>query len=392
LTTKDPTLQDDKERGPVPGRPISGQGLAAATATLARALKESGSRVGLKGLLDALRAAALVGVESEQDLRFALKANLVASQDEAEIFDRLFDRIFLRGEAEKGPRGIAPEAAGLGASCLIPETGREEPEGTLPLSPSSPAEVLFQRDLRHLAEGEAEPALAVLDSLLAGMLTRPSRRLKPGGRRGRVDFRRSWRQSISLGGEIFSLPRLKPRIKNRRLVLMLDVSGSMEIHTRFLLHFARLWLKARPGQVEVFAFSTRLRRLTGLLADRSLEAALGEIGRVMPEWAGGTRIGQAVQELLTGPGRGAVNSSTVVAVVSDGWDRGDIPFLKRQMERLSFRARRVVWLNPLLATPGYEPLCAGMAAALPHVDRFLPAHSVESLIQAAETFKEMLVQ
>jgi uncharacterized protein with von Willebrand factor type A (vWA) domain len=166
----------------------------------------------------------------------------------------------------------------------------------------------------------------------------------------------------------------------------------MTAHTRFMLLFARLWLKARPRLVEVFAFSTRLRRLTPLLRDRTWEQSLAEIGRLMPEWSGGTRIGRALNQLLSGRGRGVVGPASLVTLVSDGWDRGDTGLLHRQMARLARKAWRVVWLNPLLGSPGYEPLCAGMKAALEHLDLFLPAHSTESLVAASRMMEDELTR
>jgi len=381
------------DTAPIPSgrrRPAPGQGLVAATAALSRALQESGIKVGLRGLLDALRAAALVGPESGPDLRRALAANLVASPQEEQIFNRLFDRLFLglEEEPQEPETGPGPQLKPQPLSLVKP-AGQDD-DLSAALTPYSPEEVLAHKDLRQMSQAEIDQVFQLLAQRLAQLLVRPSRRFRPRGRRARIDFRRTWRQSLPLGGEILRLAHARRRIKLRRLIFLLDVSGSMENHTRSLLLFARAWLKARPGKVEVLAFSTRLKRLTPLLADLPWPSALDKIGRLMPEWSGGTRIGQALKELLAGFGRGLVGPSSLVVVASDGWDRGQIDLLKRQMARLKRRARRVIWLNPLMGAPDYEPLCAGMRAALPHLDRLLPAHSLDSLVKASDVLQEAL--
>jgi len=371
------------------GRPAAGRGLVRASLALAEGLRRDGVAVGLDRVLDGLRSMALVGPNSSADLRRALACNLVASPEEEALFDRLFDRLFLGREAEwSGPDQARPRTASLGWSLGLVETA-ETPRDRA--APYSPEEVLGRRDLRRLVGQEADRALALLEERLAELLSRPSRRRRPGGRRGRLDFRRTWRLSLSAGGEIVRLAHSRPRTRRRRLVLLLDVSGSMDAHARFLLLFARSWLRAMPGRVEVFAFSTGLKRLTPLLARPSLEAALDEISRLMPEWSGGTRIGASLAQLNLGPWRGLLGSSTVAVIYSDGWDRGDIPLLGRQMARLARAVRAVVWLNPLAGCPDYQPLCAGMRSALPHLDRLLPAHDVASLIDGSRLVEEMLV-
>ncbi|MBW2617897.1 MAG: VWA domain-containing protein, partial [Deltaproteobacteria bacterium] len=328
-----------------PPQQASGRGLVRAVIVLSQALRARGVGVGLASVLDALKAAELVGPASPQDLRQALAAALTATPAEREVFDDLFDRFFF---------GLGREEAGRG----------EEERAKEGFTPYSPVEVLAARDLRRLVGQEAERATALLDERLAALLARPSRRLRPGPKGRRLDFRRTWRRSLSGGGEIIDLAWARRRERRRRLILLLDVSGSMDPHACFLIAFARAWLAALPGRVEVMAFSTRLKRLTPLLAGRPLQKALEVISRFMPEWSGGTRIGACLAELLAGPDRGLVSSSSVAAILSDGWDQGDIPLLERQMARLSGRARRVVWLNPLAGSPGYEPLCSGMQARL----------------------------
>jgi len=370
----------------------AGEGLARAVIGLAGELRGRGVRTGSKGVMDGLRSALAVGPGSAADLRRALAANLVHSPEEEEIFNRLFD-LHLLGRGESGERepsvlpGRGPEQVAL---SLVRRAGPEEAGQGPRLSPYSPVEVLGRRDLRAIGPDEIGPHETLLAERMEALLTHPSRRRRPGQRKRRVDFRRTFRRSLDSGGEILKLAHSGPKPKRRRLILLLDVSGSMTAHTRFMLLFARTWLKARPRRVEVFAFSTRLRRLTPLLRDRTWDQSLAEIGRLMPEWSGGTRIGRALAQLLSGQGRGVVGPTSLVTLVSDGWDRGDTDLLQRQMARLARRAWRVVWLNPLLGSPGYEPLCAGMKAALRHLDLFLPAHSLDSLVEAGRIMEAEL--
>ncbi len=365
--------------------PPSGQGLLGSVTALAHGLRARGVRLGQKSVMDGLRAAALVGPERSEDLREALKANLTVSQEEVEVFEALFETLFLgrsgpgEEEASATVPSLTPEPASL--RLIGPALGEERRRA---VSPYSPLEVLAGKNLRDLGEGEFGRAEEYLTLRLENFLKRKSRRRRPG-EGPRVDFRRTWRRSVSLGGEIMELAKTRRRIKERELVILLDVSGSMNAHTRFMLYLARIWLKARPGKVQVYAFSTRLRKLTRLLADRSWESVLGEVGRLMPEWSGGTRIGTALSSLMSGHGRAHVGPRSVVVLISDGWDRGDIDLLERQMRRLKRRVRRLIWLNPLLGSPGYEPICAGMSAALKNLDLFLPVRTAADLAAAGRT-------
>lgn len=365
---------------------LSGQGLVPATLALTCALRRAGVPVGLGGAIDALRSAALIGPGRADDLARVLAANLAATHQERELIFRLFGSLFLgqtEPEPESLPLGRDRVESGLGLA-----SGQSRAEES-PVSPYSPVEVVSSTDLSKLADHDLDRAVALLSRRLESWLWRRSRRRRPGGRQ-RMDFRRTIRRSLAVGGEPIRLIRTRPRLRKRRLVLILDVSGSMDIRARFMIAFAKAWLTSRPGRVEVFAFSTRLVRLTGHLADRPLSAGLREIGRLMPEWSGGTRIGQALQTLLTGPHRGLVGSAAAAAVFSDGWDRGDVDLLARQMAALRRRTGRVLWLNPLMGHPAYQPSCAGMTAALPHVDQLIPAHSVDALLEAGRAIDEIL--
>lgn len=366
--------------------PPSGQGLAGSVASLAHGLRARGVSIGQKAVLDSLRAVALVGPGDPEDLKLALAANLTASREEESVFEELFQVLF-QGRGSFIPpeesQGRAPSPTPAPAPLGL--VSRQRPrERQRPFNPYSPLEVLTAKSLKDLKEDEFGAVEALLSQRLEEILKRKSRRRRPG-QGSRVDFRRTIRGSIALGGEIMELARTRPRIKERELILLLDVSGSMDAHTRFMLLLSRLWLKARPGKVQALAFSTRLRRLTRILADRPWEAALEELTGLMPEWSGGTRIGASLAQLQSGRGKVHVGPLSVVVIISDGWDRGDIELLERQMQRLRRKAHRVIWFNPLLGSPGYEPVCAGMSAALENLDLFLPVRTTADLIDAGRT-------
>jgi hypothetical protein len=210
---------------------------------------------------------------------------------------------------------------------------------------------------------------------------RRSRRWQ-AGRGPAVDLRSALKRSVRSGGELMALPARRRRLRPRPLVLVCDVSGSMERYSRMLIHFAHA-VARRHGRVEVFLFSTALTRVTRDLRARQVNAAAGAVARAVPDWASGTRIGAALRDLHRQWGSRVLGRGAVVLLVSDGWDRGDPLELARQMARLRRRASRVIWLNPLIGTPDYAPLTRGLRAALPFVDDFLPARTLRDVADLA---------
>jgi uncharacterized protein with von Willebrand factor type A (vWA) domain len=198
-----------------------------------------------------------------------------------------------------------------------------------------------------------------------------------------LDLRRTLRQNLRFGGEILQLA-LKTRKQRRRpLVLLCDISGSMERYSRVLLQFIYV-VTSRLDRVESFVFSTRLTRITRQLRSRDVDQALEEASALVIDWAGGTRIGEALKSFNYTWARRVLGQGAVVMIISDGWDRGDIDLLAHEMDRLQRSCHRLIWLNPLLGDTDYQPLVRGIQAALPHVDDFLPVHNLNSLEQLAE--------
>jgi uncharacterized protein with von Willebrand factor type A (vWA) domain len=200
----------------------------------------------------------------------------------------------------------------------------------------------------------------------------------PARGRGIPDLRRSLRRVLATGGEMLSLARRERPVETPRLVVLCDTSGSMDGHTRFLLAFVRA-LKRVAGRTEVFAFNTELTRITGWLSAGQQRTMLSRLAEAVPDWSGGTRIGESLDAFASRHLDELVDARTVVIVFSDGLERGDPELLARALRRIRARARRVIWLNPLLSDPRYEPTARGMAAALPLVDRLAPVHDMESL-------------
>jgi uncharacterized protein with von Willebrand factor type A (vWA) domain len=247
----------------------------------------------------------------------------------------------------------------------------------------SRAEVLGARDFAQCTDDELDELYDLIMRMRIGGSLRPCRRRRPSARRGRPDLRRTVREALRTGGEPMCRVFTEAGDRPRRLVLLLDVSGSMEPYARALVRFVHAAMVGRRD-VEAFALGTRLTRLTRELSTRDPDAALSAAALTVTDWSGGTRLGDGLKEFNDSWGvRGMARGATIV-VLSDGWDRGEPELMEEQMARLARVTHQVVWVNPLKASPGYEPLARGMAAALPHVDRFLEGHSLNSLKALAE--------
>jgi hypothetical protein len=261
---------------------------------------------------------------------------------------------------------MAPGRDGEGAE---PDGGEEPGYSSEPLLRKKPFDRCDERDLAAMER--------IVVRLAARLATRRSRRLVPAAA-GRPDVRRSLRRALATDGELLSLARRAHPVETPRLVVLCDTSGSMDAHARFLLAFVRA-LKRVAKRTEVFAFNTELVRITRWLSAGRQGAVLERLAAAVPDWSGGTRIGESLDAFVVRHLAALVDARTVVVILSDGLDRGDPALLAGAMRRIHDRAARVIWLNPLLADPRYEPTARGMAAALPFVDRLAPAHDLETL-------------
>jgi uncharacterized protein with von Willebrand factor type A (vWA) domain len=320
--------------------------------------------------------------------RLALRAALCARREDVAAFEDVWAAWLAEHTSAESP--LADPAAQM----VLPHVGVPgDPGDTTPGPPVprpaawSEVELLRDRDFSQMSDAERAAARRLLARLARRGPTRRSRRMRPSARRGgRPDHRRTMRASLRHGGEPVHRRWHAPDERERPLVLVLDVSGSMAPYARMLLHYVHAAVAARR-RVEAFAFGTRLTRITRELRGRDPEPALSRASAAAGDWSGGTRIGDALAALNREHG-GRVGRGAVVVILSDGWDRGDPERLAGEMARLSRTAHRLVWLNPLKADPRYEPLARGMAAALPYVDDFLSGHSVASLEELAEALEE----
>jgi uncharacterized protein with von Willebrand factor type A (vWA) domain len=251
----------------------------------------------------------------------------------------------------------------------------------------SETEVLKQKRFDQMSEAELEAARKLLYGLVWNPPQRRTRRLKASGKE-QLDLRKSFRRALKHQGELVVLEQRSRKHKPRPIVALADVSGSMERYARMLLHFLHAFSleQTRQGvrQVESFTFGTRLTRITHTLKKRSVDAALLEVGQQVKDWTGGTRIGACLHSFNQSWARRVLGRGAIVLVISDGWDQGEPELLAFEMERLQKSCHRLIWLNPLLGTPGYQPLTRGLVAAMPFIDDFLPVHNLNSL--------EMLVE
>ncbi|HEU0198920.1 MAG TPA: VWA domain-containing protein, partial [Burkholderiaceae bacterium] len=252
----------------------------------------------------------------------------------------------------------------------------ETPSGQTP--GYTPEALLRRKSFDEIAAHEVAALERLLARLALRLATRRSRRLVPTRARGTIDLRRSFRAALATEGEFIRLARRMRSLDEPRLVFLYDTSGSMDPHTRFHLAFA-FALRRVIGRVEIFAFNTVLTRVTTAVTPLKTARSLADLAAAVPDWSGGTRIGACLAEFMTAYADALVRSDTSIVIVSDGLDRGDPAVLANALSALHGRACSIFWLNPLLGDARYRPLADGMAAALPHIDYFGPAHNVEAL-------------
>ena len=362
-------------------------------------LRASGLPVTTPELMDAVRALELVDLMDRDEVYRALRTVLVSRMEEQPAFDRCFEA-FWRFQAEEGQgleglvsmvqptlpeneHGGNPPEAGQDKQAQIAlddwEEGEEADDEPLEVPGLSNREVLMERDFSTFPAEQLDEVARLTVLIAKRLARRMSRRRKPTRRGGIVDLRRSMRANL-MKGEIIELRRRSRRRRKVRLVLLCDVSGSMDLYSRFLLQFLYA-LQNLFGRVETFTFATRLTRVSDLLRGPSYKRVLRRLTEVR-DWSGGTRIGEAIRDFNQEWGR-LVDRRTIVLILSDGWDTGEPDVLAQEMLTLKRRAGRVLWLNPLLGNPSYEPLTRGMAAALPLVDHFAAAHNLSSLRELA---------
>ena len=362
---------------------MAGDALVRHVVTFGRVLREVGLEVGPGRVADALRSLDAVDLERQEDVYFSLRQTLVSRHDELDLFDRAFRAWFLRAPVLPPVRTQqqteAQQRIGESLADRRRGDGEEDDSGEEPLElGASGHELLRDKDFAQMSPDEYRRVRRLIALIARRRPKRTSRRRYADPSGDRLDLRRLIRHSLRTGGDPVDRPFRARKDVPRKLVVLCDVSGSMDAYARALLLFLHAAVGSGPG-VEAFAFGTRLSRLTPELGTRDPEAALEKCTEAVTDWGSGTRIGASLKEFNDIYGRRALSRGAVVVIVSDGWERQDPELVGREMARLARAAYAVVWVNPLKGNPDYQPLAGGMRAALPFVDRFLPGHNLRSL-------------
>jgi uncharacterized protein len=358
-----------------------------AAVAFGRLLRRAGLNTGTDRVVEFARALGELDAARREDVYWAGRITLCSRREDLELYDKAF-RVFWEGV--EGQKAFRPPKTYF--SISVTDDSVQPPKKSAEKNEKgeeavrlrySPVDVLRTKDFAlYTAEEFAELHKLLADLSLSGALRR-SRRLESAPR-GRHDPRRTLRDALRTGGEPMRHRYRRTRNQPRRVVLLCDISGSMSPYSRALLRFMHAGVVSGEP-LEAFVLGTRLTRLTRVLATRDPDQALKSATGAVRDWSGGTRLGDTLKEFVDRWGQRGMARGAVVVILSDGWDRGDVEVLAEQMMRLSRLAHKVIWVNPLKAAPGYQPLARGMAAALPYVDVFLSGHNFESLEELACT-------
>jgi len=378
--------------------------------TFGRILREAGLEVGPGRMQDALLGLAAVDLANRDDVYWALRCTIVSRRDDIEVFDAAFAAFWERApriELQQRPIDLGVDMPEDNQKDDSPESveahamGREMRDGTdsdeqgddddkeeTAAAVWSADEQLRDRDFARYGPEELRRARALVARVARVAPRRRSLRRQPANSGRTFDPRRTLREAMRTGGVPIERAWREPKLVPRKIVYLVDVSGSMEPYARAMVMFLQAAVRA-GRHVEAFTFGTRLTRLTPHLAGRDPDRALANAARAVPDWAGGTRIGENLKAFNDVWGRRGTTRGAIVVIASDGWERGDPTLLANEMKRLHLAAHRIVWTNPLAGGEGYRPLVAGMQAALPYVDDFLPGHNLRALEALAEVLEEI---
>jgi uncharacterized protein len=398
------------------GHAVDGRRLLNEAVGFGRALRAAGLHIDLAAAMDYARALPLVDMGEREQVRAAGEAVFIRRRDDRDIYDVVFDRWWRQrarrpgdfaapplprpGDQDEGDEAsgqaqpqagderteASPDEGGVPIPSAGDDTGEEaEIEGVI-VAPDaySRGELLRHREFDRMTPAELREAERLVDLLIPRLEQRRTRRYELHAHGRRLAPRAMFRRNLGTGGQMLTWVWRRPIKEPRSLVVLCDISGSMERHSRLLLRFVQALAAASEVRTESFVFGTRLTRVTRLLRDKDRDRALARVADTVNDWAGGTRIGDSFRTFNQKWARRALRTSGVVIVVSDGWDRGDPAVVAAETARLRRNCHRLVWLNPLAGTPGYQPLAGGMRAAFPYIDDFLPAGTVASLERLGE--------
>ncbi|HLI07416.1 MAG TPA: VWA domain-containing protein [Ktedonobacteraceae bacterium] len=391
-----------------------------------RLLWEVGIDVGPRKMLDVAETLNYVDLTSKEDFYNTLKTSLLARHEQEPLFDQMFlyywymrDRQEKPGQAPSGAvkrddktmRLPPSERKRLAEHLNVTETARkdlrpqmreserrnrtpdfddeeEDDEGNPQGTAYSAIEVLRKKDFESFTWEEVQEAKRLMSEMRWNLGLRPTHRKRPSRRGSYPDMRRIVRRNLKYGAEMLELTWRETKHKPRPLIIICDISGSMSLYSRLLLHFIHTVSNGLMN-VEAFVFGTRLTRITRQLKRRDVDEAVRDVSKSVQDWSGGTRIGDALHHFNHKWAKRVLGRGAVVLIISDGWDRGDSGVLEVEMDRLQHSCHRLIWLNPLLGSPDYRPLTIGMKTALPYVDNFLPAHNLDSLINLGNLLRNI---
>jgi uncharacterized protein len=373
----------------------------------ARDLREAGVRVTASQTQTFARALTVISVMDARAFKDAARACLVTRREDLEKFETVFKKFWV----DLGMGGIpeellnrvgVPPKRNQSRPAEVREASNQKREENPNAKPEklsdraftySSEEVLKNKRFDHMNELELLSARRVMQGFQWQVGMRRTRRFRAATRGEKLDWRGSLRASFKTGGEWLKLEWKERKSKPRPLIVIADVSGSMERYARMLLHFlhvvTQVAIRGEKRKVETFVFGTRLSRISKLLESRDVDLALDEVGKSVRDWSGGTRIGESLNAFNRVWAKRVLGRGAVVLIISDGWEQGDPELLGRQMERLQKTCHRLIWLNPLIATQGFQPETRGLKAALPFVDDFLPVHNLHSLESLARHLESL---
>lgn len=373
-----------------------------------RLLRALGLPITSDRLIEVTNSLGFIDIGCKADFKDAARCILISRHEHIEVFDQAFElfwRSWTRGRSDDPLKKLIEELArqtpksrqsslkGLGKrspqvqrsnrasvtpGAASPEEAETEEGGESILAIYSPGEALRSKDFSRLTSEELSDAKRFLSEMRWAVTRRRSLRMRPSNRGRKLDVRRSVRRNLRHGGELLDLAYRGRKMKRRQLVLLCDISGSMDRYTRLLLHFLHS-VESSLQRVEVFVFGTRLTRITRAMRRRDPDAAIAAVASQVHDWSGGTRIGESLRTFNQIWARRILGHGAIVMIISDGWDRGNPEMLAAEMERLQRSSYRLLWLNPLLGSTNYRPLTQGIQAALPYVDDFLPVHNLATL-------------
>jgi uncharacterized protein with von Willebrand factor type A (vWA) domain len=377
----------------------SGKGLIENIVRFTYLLRNNGIAVSLPAVLDTISGLPLIDISSLQTFHCLLRINFISRKEDLSVFDELFYAYWLpkkRSKLQIPSEDIAKHEESLDIPSLLQDkivyhktSGDAEEKGikqwALRYSPQA-----LPEEVQNLRFDSSKNVYESISKILQPLANRVSRRFQYTVRGKEISLRKILRKNMQFGGELIFLDFKKRKLKKRRVIFFCDVSGSMDIYTLMILQFIHA-LKRIDRRTEIFFFSTDLSRATRQFDTCEFTSAIEQIPGVISDWGGGTRIGHCLKLFNETVGKRQLSGKDIVMIFSDGWDRGEIDVLEEQMAFIKRKAHKVIWLNPLIGTQDYRPICQGMRTALPYVDYFLPLGQLKDLQSIGQTLKKMMV-